>query len=54
MPWADHRIDYAAAALRADEAGNPLRHRKIGAVVLGLAAGVDIDNVPAAIAPGPQ
>src|SRR4051794_22555989 len=43
-----------ATALRADEARAPFQHRQIGAVAHGLLAGVDIDPVPAAIAPGAQ
>ena len=46
-----HRV---AAALCADQEQAPFQHRQIGAMAGCLLAGVDIDPVPAAIAPGAQ
>jgi hypothetical protein len=43
-----------ATALRADEAQAPFQHWQIGAMAGCLLAGIDIDNVPAAIVPGAQ
>src|SRR3954452_14628974 len=53
-PRAGDAIHRVTAALHADEARAPFRHRQIGAMAGCLLAGVDIDPVPAAIAPGAQ
>ena len=53
-PRAGDAIHRVTAALRADEAQAPFQHRQIGAMAGCLLAGVDIDPVPAAIAPGAQ
>ena len=53
-PRRDDEIDVPAAALRATEPARPLRHREIGTVPLGLLAGVEIDPVPAILAPDAQ
>src|SRR3954451_11873957 len=54
VPRSNDEIDRAAAALRADEARAPFGQRQISAMAGCLLAGVDIDPVPAAIAPGAQ
>src|SRR3954463_12439084 len=54
VPRSNDEIDRAAAALRADEARAPFGQRQIGAMAGCLLAGVDIDPVPSAIAPGAQ
>src|SRR6185369_3682133 len=51
-PRAGDAVHRAAAALGADQARAPFRHRQIGTVTLGLLAGIDIDPVPAGVAPG--
>ena len=53
-PRAGDAIHRVAAALRADEAQAPFQHWQIGTMAGCLLAGVDIDPVPAAIAPGAQ
>src|SRR3954470_14603924 len=53
MPRAGDAIHRVTAALQADEARAPFQHRQIGAMAGCLLAGVDIDPVPAAIAPAP-
>jgi len=53
-PRAGDAVHRAAAALGADQARAPFRHRQIGTVTLGLLAGIDIDPVPAGVAPGAQ
>src|SRR3954451_19401397 len=53
-PRAGDAIHRVATALRADETQAPFQHRQIGAMAGCLLAGVNIDPVPAAIAPGAQ
>jgi len=53
-PRRDDEIDVPAAALRAAEPRRPIRYRQIGAVPLGLLARVEVDLVPAILAPDAQ
>jgi hypothetical protein len=54
MPGRNDKIDRATAALRADKAACPFRDRESGAIANRLFAGIDVDAVLTALAPGPQ
>src|SRR4051794_13783825 len=54
LPRGNDKIDRATATLRADEASSPFGDGQIGAIACGLFAGIDVDYVPAAIAPSAQ